>query len=1012
MESFNPNQIIPQNQTMIKYSVNYKGHNKVNVAVVAQGWEFKQATIHQFLEDVKRGYSVSGARFINGDRKKSNVENCHLLMIDIDSGLTIEEAKTNDFIKQNAIALYTSCSHTEDHHKFRLIFNLPEPLTVSDYEYLYTYLLDNYFRQADKACKDASRLFFGNTNAETFIFDENNLLSVDLIEMVREAREILEDQEIARQEKDIKRESIDFSRFDDDTDKLIQEALSYIPPRQPNSGNYRECTLVAMAIASHYTESEAIRIIEFWSPSIPGNTWQVPKKVRSYKRNGIGLGTLFHFAKGHGFKFPDNDEVSRRLFNKIKPSIIKLYQSLSEKELNIELDALRKSYFEQYGNNRIWREGIEDIAQSLTEKPVYGASKEYLDSREMNGSSNDSRKTATATMTIEEALKQVELILLDGSLTEAETLIKLDSIRERAKISDYSFERKYLPTIKRKVLKERYKLDLLLLNQIDDLIDRNTAISQLCSKYQRDRKTVEQEMRYINQQTKEPEKTFFTLDEFLDQDFGALEYLVPGMLPRGEAVILTALPKTGKTLLAIDLAFAVATGESEFLGEKTKQGKVLLVSTDESPRSTRAKLLKRGIRKDDLNNLAVMTSLSIDRLSDLEAKLENFRPDLVIIDSLKRITVGREISENSAEFADAIYQLKELVSKYNASCVLIHHSNKNLEQFGVGKLRGTTAIAGAVWGTWNLEHNLKQSKQNSKKLVFDPEDLSRKLEVISRDCESQSLYINLDCSNNSWHKFNENTEDEINRKTQEDVILTLLETYHPKGLTGREILELGNLPKSAYTALNRLCDRKVISERDSLTDKRMRVYCLPEKYTTDNQHTTNDSHTPPPSHSNTQKNDDQSKTIDITVLENSHQNSHHGEKISHQDVCTTLDSMTTETNIEPDFKISHHGDNFEGGGCVRDENILQSTGEAIATERISVVNESEAIATEPTPTSPKQTKSPEYDFQPGDNVIFKSIPNSNTFVIDFIDGAAAICHRKDDPRIHNQKLALSTIKKV
>jgi hypothetical protein len=49
----------------------------------------------------------------------------------------------------------------------------------------------------------------------------------------------------------------------------------------------------------------------------------------------------------------------------------------------------------------------------------------------------------------------------------------------------------------------------------------------------------------------------------------------------------------------------------------------------------------------------------------------------VIIDSLRRINAGREISENSAEFADQIYELKELLTRYGASGIIIHHANKN-----------------------------------------------------------------------------------------------------------------------------------------------------------------------------------------------------------------------------------------------------------------------------------------------------------------------------------------------
>jgi phosphoribosyl 1,2-cyclic phosphodiesterase len=82
---------------------------------------------------------------------------------------------------------------------------------------------------------------------------------------------------------------------------------------------------------------------------------------------------------------------------------------------------------------------------------------------------------------------------------------------------------------------------------------------------------------------------------------------------------------------------------------------------------------------------------------------------------LRRISAGRQLSENSAEFADAVYQLKELIARYNAAAILIHHTNKNSEAVGVERVRGSSAIAGAVWGVWELGHILKPDPNNKKK---------------------------------------------------------------------------------------------------------------------------------------------------------------------------------------------------------------------------------------------------------------------------------------------------------
>ncbi|NEP58109.1 MAG: AAA family ATPase, partial [Symploca sp. SIO2G7] len=321
---------------------------------------------------------------------------------------------------------------------------------------------------------------------------------------------------------------------------------------------------------------------------------------------------------------------------------------------------------------------------------------------------------------------------------------------------------------------------------------------------------------------------FLDLGELLDLESEGLNYLVPGLLPIGETVILAAPPKCGKTLLSIDLAFSIATGESQFLGEKSLRGKVLLVSTDESLQSTRAKLLKRGFRKRDKEYLKVLPQWDISQQGELEEILEDYRPDLVIVDSLKRISKGMEMSENSAEFADNIYTLKELFTKYSASGVLIHHTNKDREARGVHRLRGSSAIAGAVWGTWEMDYPGKGK--------INPKDPRRLFSAFSRDSEGTNLTIEFNPEDNSWINLGEVCDkDFIETANYKQRILAVLEANsHCSGLSGREIIELLGMTKetgrSVYSTLNRMVDKKLISCAPAPGDKRYNLYSLPGSF--------------------------------------------------------------------------------------------------------------------------------------------------------------------------------------
>ncbi|MBD1942583.1 AAA family ATPase [Coleofasciculus sp. FACHB-712] len=409
--------------------------------------------------------------------------------------------------------------------------------------------------------------------------------------------------------------------------------------------------------------------------------------------------------------------------------------------------------------------------------------------------------------------------------------LKLEKVRETCEMSSYDWERKIIKPLKRDLDSDRFKLELLALLRIDDPIERIRQQALLAPKYQMSSSSLEKALGLMKQRTVTAQTKVYDIEELLDLETQRLTWLIPEMLPAGETIILAAPPKVGKTLLAIDVAFAVATGEGTFLGETTKKGKVLIVEADESLQSTRAKLLNRGFRRQDRGNVRILPKWNISQMGLLEEQLEDFRPDLVIVDSLRRINHGSDISENSAEFADNIYTLKETLQRYGAAGILIHHSNKDRDAQGVHQLRGSSAIAGAVWGTWQMESIPKPDPNNKKRLVIDPKDPNRALSIFSRDCEGQKLFIELDPENNSWIKRAE--PEQAQKETVKERILEVFRrNSHKSGLTGIEVIELLGMTKEqgrgVYQELSRMASRLLISCKPAPGNKRQKLYSLPE----------------------------------------------------------------------------------------------------------------------------------------------------------------------------------------
>jgi putative DNA primase/helicase len=340
----------PQNLPIktIRFAVNTSGKDKdFNYEVLARDFKDTTGTIQDVADHVKAGHAICAGLLGNRRRCKANVIGSNWIPVDIDNSdverdaegkpikdsegktkkiykhqLTIAEALENDFVKKYCALIYTTASHTPEWEKFRLIFVLSEYVEGADIvEAAINFLLDQF--PHDPACKDASRVFYGSTKAEFPLINPEATLPEDWTARAVQAAETKrqETEQRLKEWEENKERYREYSAEQGwDTDKLIEEALTFIPPRCPGSGNYKECTDVLMALTSHYGAVEAEAIAEKWSPTIRGK-WEVGKKIRSYQSNGIGIGTLFHIAKQYGFRFPARTVT---VVSKPRPSVVKI----------------------------------------------------------------------------------------------------------------------------------------------------------------------------------------------------------------------------------------------------------------------------------------------------------------------------------------------------------------------------------------------------------------------------------------------------------------------------------------------------------------------------------------------------------------------------------------------------------------------------------------------------------------------------------------------------------------
>ncbi|QSQ09776.1 DNA primase [Koleobacter methoxysyntrophicus] len=115
-------------------------------------------SVEELANKIIEGYTVKPA--ICG-RKQKEWQEQQVFMIDIDKGLTIEKAiERSREINIIPAFIYTSFSHTEDNHKFRLVFISDEVITNINEALAIQHVLNSLF-SADEHCKNLNRIYFG-----------------------------------------------------------------------------------------------------------------------------------------------------------------------------------------------------------------------------------------------------------------------------------------------------------------------------------------------------------------------------------------------------------------------------------------------------------------------------------------------------------------------------------------------------------------------------------------------------------------------------------------------------------------------------------------------------------------------------------------------------------------------------------------------------------------------------------------------------------------------------------
>jgi hypothetical protein len=140
----------------------WMGDQQVNLGY---GWRTVKLPYNElFMMLSEGGYALAPA-LKTDHRDKGNFVSHALALVDIDDGMRVSDLPNNSFYQKYGSGYYTTPSHTQAQHKFRIIYRLEQPITdAEEMRALYEGLLALH-GAADISCKDPARLFFGTVKA-------------------------------------------------------------------------------------------------------------------------------------------------------------------------------------------------------------------------------------------------------------------------------------------------------------------------------------------------------------------------------------------------------------------------------------------------------------------------------------------------------------------------------------------------------------------------------------------------------------------------------------------------------------------------------------------------------------------------------------------------------------------------------------------------------------------------------------------------------------------------------
>ena len=241
------------------------------------------------------GYATT-CDLASGIRKEHNYSTKQLFMIDIDDGMRIEQLLEDEFYNRYGAGFYTSSSHTDELHKFRILFLTPQPVIGAYQARKIARGLRLIYPMSDRACIDPARLFYGSVDCPIKEW-QGKVIDQEVIDLLVEQI----DQEDQARELSIQKTSQDKPVKIEDVKRHLDQLVKYYPRLE-----YSLRRDITWAVLSGCSGSDTIELMRSrWSDL--ESTVKYEKFVADFSPSrGLNVGTIVHYIRQYDATYYKN----------------------------------------------------------------------------------------------------------------------------------------------------------------------------------------------------------------------------------------------------------------------------------------------------------------------------------------------------------------------------------------------------------------------------------------------------------------------------------------------------------------------------------------------------------------------------------------------------------------------------------------------------------------------------------------------------------------------------------